>query len=210
MKIVCISDSHNQHDELIIPESDCIIHAGDISGMGREMEIISFLDWFSKLPHRYKIFIAGNHDWLLEKDPLFSKALIKSYSDIIYLENSAVEIDGIKIYGSPITPTFFNWAFNRDRGEQIKKYWDAIPTDTDILITHGPAYKILDRTPMTKEHTGCEDLLNRILEIRPLWHICGHIHSAAGIYKTEHTTFVNASVLDDNYKMKYKPIVITI
>jgi Icc-related predicted phosphoesterase len=193
-----------------MPEGDMVIHAGDISGVGKEMEVIEFLEWFSNLPYKYKIFIAGNHDWLFEKERLFAKQLLESYPGVIYLENSGMNIEGISIYGVPVTPTFFDWAFNRDRGDNIKVYWLAIPENTDILITHGPPHGILDRTPMTKEHTGCEDLLKSVSEIRPKFHIFGHIHSAAGIYKTEHTTFINASVLDDNYKLKYKPQIITI
>lgn len=210
MKIALISDTHRLHDKITMPEADMVIHGGDISGMGREMEVISFLDWFSKLPHKYKIFISGNHDWLFEKDPMFASALVKSYPNIIYLEDSGTEIEGIKIWGSPVQPTFYNWAFNRERGAEIKKHWDAIPEGTDILITHGPPHGILDITKMTEEHTGCEELLKRVIEVRPTWHIFGHIHSASGIYETEHTTFINASVLDDYYKVKYEPRIITI
>lgn len=211
MKLVLISDSHNKHKELVdMPEADGIIHAGDISGMGREMEIIGFLEWFSKLPYRFKIFIAGNHDWLFEKDRMFCKHLVDSYPGITYLEDSGIEIEGIKIYGSPVQPEFFDWAFNKKRGEDIKKHWDAIPEDTDILITHGPPHGILDKTKMTDGNVGCEELLKRVEKIRPKFHIFGHIHSASGIHKTEHTTFINASVLDDNYKMKYGPRIITI
>ena len=49
--------------------------------------------------------------------------------------------DNVRIYGSPWQPEFYNWAFNLPRnGEEMKARWDAIPDNTDILITHGPAY----------------------------------------------------------------------
>jgi len=210
MKIVCISDTHNQHRGLTMPDADMVIHSGDISGMGRITEVDEFLLWFSNLPFRFRIFIAGNHDWLFEKNPEIAKKLLNDYPNIIYLEDSGVEIEGIKIWGSPVQPEFYDWAFNRKRGAEIKKHWDLIPSDTDVLITHGPPHKILDITPMTKEHKGCEELLSKVAEIKVKWHIFGHIHSASGIYETEHTTFINASVLDDNYKLKYKPRIITI
>lgn len=209
--IVCISDTHGKHHELTdVPNGDIIIHSGDISSLGRVSEVIRFLDWFGKLPHQYKIFCAGNHDFLFQNQPMYANALVKEYGNIIYLENSSVTIDNIKIYGSPITPTFYSWAFMSDRGKDIKKYWDAIPDDTDILITHGPPYGILDKTKMTEDHVGCEELLKKVEEVKPLIHVFGHIHSASGIHKTEHTTFINASVLNDQYHIKYQPTIITI
>lgn len=210
MKITIISDTHGKHYELVdMPEGDMIIHAGDISSLGRVSEVIMFLDWFTKLPYKHKIFISGNHDFLFQVQPIYATALVKEYPGINYLENSSVEIDGIKIFGSPITPTFYNWAFMCDR-DKIKPFWDAIPDDTDILITHGPPQGILDITKMTEENVGCEELLKRVENIKPRFHIFGHIHSASGIHKTEHTTFINASVLDDHYKLKYEPRRITI
>lgn len=198
MKIVCISDTHGKHKELKLPEGDMIIHAGDISGMGRLHEITNFLAWFVELPYQYKVFIGGNHDYLLEDQPSVFKALIPD--NLIYLENSEVEIEGLKLWGSPITPRFFDWAFNCDRGEKIKQYWDQIPIDTDILITHGPPLGQGDKT-QRGEMVGCEDLLIKIQEVQPKYHIFGHIHEGYGITNFKNTTFINASVLDFNYKL---------
>src|SRR3712207_3984284 len=100
MRIVCTSDTHGQHTNLVVPEGDMIIHAGDISTLGKQEEIESFLHWFCELPHSYKIFIGGNHDFFLEKEPdVFSQMIPEN---CIYLNDSMVDIEGVKIWGSPV------------------------------------------------------------------------------------------------------------
>lgn len=213
MKFVAISDTHGQHQSLILPKGDVIIHAGDVSSMGRESEIIEFLKWFSQADFEHKIFIAGNHDFYFEREKAATIAQLIP-SNIVYLNDSGIEIQGTKraafrIWGSPISPWFYNWAFNRYRGEDIKKHWNKIPQDTDILITHGPVFGILDKTTRN-EHVGCKDLLNKVEEIKPKFHICGHIHEAYGYLKQENTEYINASVLDENYNLRNQPLVFEI
>lgn len=204
-RIVAISDTHN-HIDFPIPEGDILIHAGDLTGMGRLAEVSRSLAAFGKLPHPFKVFIAGNHDWLAAKTPLLFKELCFD-NGITYLEDSGVTIHGLKIYGSPIQPEFHNWAFNKKRGAQIAKYWSMIPNDTQILVTHGPPYGILDEVenvynPFSGfEHVGCEELLERIHNLPLLkCHIFGHIHRAYGRYVNNNgVVFVNASICDESY-----------
>lgn len=208
MKIISISDTHGYHEKIELPKGDVLIHAGDISMKGEKQDIIDFLNWFSKQDFEYKIFIAGNHDFYFERQPEEEiKRIIPA--DVIYLNDSGTEIDGVTFWGSPVSPWFFNWAFNRHRGKQIKRHWDLIPGNTDILITHGPAHKILDKTKKGI-YTGCEDLLQRVEEINPRVHICGHIHEAYGIQEKNGTVFINASVLDEKYELKNDAIEIEI
>ncbi|MFN8672405.1 MAG: metallophosphatase domain-containing protein [Candidatus Sericytochromatia bacterium] len=150
-KIVCISDTHVQHRSLNLPEGDILIHAGDISRVGKLNEIIEFNSWLGTLNYKHKIIIAGNHDFIFENDYNLSKSLI---TNAIYLEDSGVEIEEIKFWGSPVSPRFYDWAFNRDRGEDINKHWAKIPKNIDVLITHGPPYGILDKT-VSSENVGC-------------------------------------------------------
>jgi Icc-related predicted phosphoesterase len=124
----------------------------------------------------------------------------------IYLEDSGCEIDGIKFWGSPYTPTFFNWYFNRDRGAAIKRHWDMIPEGTDALITHGPPKGFLDWNPQDKFHCGCEDLLDRVMEIQPQVHAFGHIHSGYGQTVVGDTSLINASICDHRYQPVNAPI----
>jgi Icc-related predicted phosphoesterase len=115
-----------------------------------------------------------------------------------------VQIEGCTIWGSAITPWFFNWAFNRKRGNDINKHWKLIPSDTQLLITHGPAYGILDAVENEK-HVGCVDLLKKVKEVMPKVHITGHIHEAYGRVKIGDTLFINASVLNEAYQLVNTP-----
>lgn len=211
MEITFISDSHGKHDLLTegLKPGKTIIHSGDISSRGYEWEIRAFLEWFSSLPYQYKIFTAGNHDWLFQRYSSIAKELLSEFPDIIYLEDSGITIEGINIWGSPQTPRFFDWAFNVDRDE-IYKFWELIPEDTDILITHGPPYKIGDLVNNryhTDKNVGCKALAKRVLEVKPKIHVFGHIHCGYGIYTNEHTTFINAAVLDEDYTYTQKPTI---
>jgi Icc-related predicted phosphoesterase len=206
LRIVCISDTHFGHQHFKIPEGDILLHAGDLSKRGRVTEISAFNDWLGELPHPHKIIIAGNHDFLFEKEPVIAKSLI---TNAIYLEDSGVEIKGLKFWGSPVSPWFFDWAFNRERGEDIRKHWEMIPSDTDVLITHGPPLGILDQTIYGKS-VGCEELLDIVQKIQPKIHLFGHIHEAYGTHKAGETLFVNASLMNVEYRPVNSPIVVEI
>jgi Icc-related predicted phosphoesterase len=207
MKIVFISDTHGQHHDLKLPIGDVLIHAGDVSQRGLPTQMQDFLDWFKVQPHPHKIFVAGNHDFMAERKEKVFQTMIPE--NCIYLKNSEVVIDGIKIWGSPITPWFYDWAFNRHRGAPIAKYWAQIPTDTDILITHGPPNGILDKTT-TGLNVGCEELKKRIDQLNIKIHVFGHIHEAYGETRVDKTTFLNASVLNLDYRLVNAPIVQTL
>jgi hypothetical protein len=127
---------------------------------------------------------------------------------VLYFDghNGDLPEENIRVYGSPWQPEFFQWAFNLPRhGEEMKARWDAIPTNTDILVTHGPAYGHLDFVRYNGINVGCEMLRPRINEIRPKIHVCGHIHQGYGYYFDGHTHFFNASVLDEQYKYANLP-----
>jgi Icc-related predicted phosphoesterase len=212
-RILVISDTHTMHErcEKLFPkgEFDMIIHAGDISSRGYKEEVKDFMQWFGGLwKFEHKLMIAGNHDFLFEDDPDEARKLIPD--NVIYLENEAIEIEGIKFWGSPINPWFHNWAFNRNRGDDIKRYWDMIPRDTDIVITHTPAAYILDFTNNNYEHVGCTDLAYKLEEIEPIAHISGHIHEAYGKMYKHGTMFYNASILNEYYIPKNSPHIIEI
>ena len=204
MRIVCISDTHNAHNEKFVPEGDNLLHAGDLSGRGTAPEIIAFNRWLGSLPHPHKIVVAGNHDFLFERQPQTAEMLI---TNAIYLNNSAVEIAGLRVWGSPVTPWFHDWAFNRRRGADIRRYWEMIPAETDILVTHGPPHGLLDKT-FTGDQVGCRDLLEFVWRVKPKIHLFGHIHEGYGQLETDGITFVNASIMDLNYKPVHQPIVI--
>ena len=210
MRLVCLSDTHMKHWGVPrMPEGDVLIHAGDSLGCGNLAELEIFVDWFSKYDHPHKILIAGNHDWVFERQPKVARKVVEE-AGVIYLNDDGVTIDGVKFWGSPVQPEFCDWAFNRKRGEEIDRHWQLIPDDTDVLITHGPPHGLLDKTEMTEVSVGCEDLRRHVLQrVKPMVHIFGHIHSAAGIRRKNGIKFINASQLDDYYSNPdgYRPLV---
>lgn len=208
-KIVCLSDTHNCNEQIAVPDGDVLIHAGDATIRGTEHEVEEFLAWFSSLPHKYKIFVAGNHDWLYETNNRYARLLTASFN-IKYLQDSSTIIEGLKIYGSPWQPRFYDWAFNLNRGAELAEKWKLIPDDTDILITHGPPHGILDEVPRKffVENTGCEELRKKVEEIRPKLHIFGHIHCGYGQTEKFGVKYVNASNCDESYEPTQSPIVI--
>lgn len=205
MKIVAISDTHGKHASISLPEADMIIHAGDISGRGKKEEVISFLEWFESLPHRYKLFIAGNHDYYFERTSA-AEIFRLIPENIIYLNDTGITIENIEIWGSPVTPWFNDWAFNRIRGVDIRTHWDMIPVTTDILVTHGPPMGKLDIIS-GNEHIGCEELKQRTEIIQPAFHIFGHIHEGYGRENSGKTEYINASILDERYRIANSPII---
>lgn len=209
MKLCIISDTHNKHKRLAkLPDADVIIHAGDFTSVGHSHEIVNFMQWYSKLPYKYKIVIAGNHDWLFETHRLL--ALEKVPENVIYLEDSGIEIEGIKFWGTPVQLPFNNWAFNRPE-EKLAQHWQAIPDDTDVLITHQPPYSIFDWSVYDLKHTGSPSLYKEVMErIKPKVHCFGHIHSGYGIKVIENTTFINASNLDEDYMCVFDPVIFDI
>jgi Icc-related predicted phosphoesterase len=208
VRIVCISDTHGQHAKLSVPDGDILIHAGDFSAFGdTPIEVIDFNRWLGTLPHRYKVVIAGNHDWMFERHPGTARELL---TNAIYLENSGTELAGLKIWGSPVQPEFNNWAFNVARGAAIRRYWQMISTGTDVLITHGPPHGVLDTAHPTTAHLGCEELAEAVQKIRPMLHVFGHIHGGQGQLNSDGTLYVNASVVNEAYQLVHAPQVVEI
>jgi Icc-related predicted phosphoesterase len=208
-KILFLADTHGFHDTIELPEADILVHCGDATGRGRLAEVKNFLDWLEKQPYKEKIFIAGNHDFLFEKDRGVARGLVED-RNFTYLEDDEYWVDpGLKIYGAPWQPWFHDWAFNLSRGDEIAAKWRKIPEDTDILVTHGPPKGILDLTLYTKERVGCEELLKRVKEVKPKIHAFGHIHEAYGVKEGNDTIFVNAANCTLQYRATNRPIVLT-
>lgn len=208
MKLVCISDTHNQIHKLKLPPGDILIISGDATNNGSLHEVTKFNYAVEKIKseigYKHIIFIEGNHDFYGEQHGYFAmKALIPSID--YFLRDSSIEINGVKFWGSPWQPTFYDWGFNLNRGPDIKAKWDLIPDGIDVLITHGPPANIGDKT-MQGEAAGCKDLLNAILRIKPKVHICGHIHNGYGIRNFHDITFINASSCDEYYLPVNAPI----
>lgn len=209
MKIVCVSDSHQWYPENnFVPDGDVLVHAGDISSRGKLNEIARFSAWFSSLPHKHKIMIAGNHDFAFEHNKSLAQSFL--HPSIVYLQDSGVEIEGVKFYGMPWQPEFCNWAFNLERsGKRLKYFCDQIPDKIDVLISHGPPHGILDVVERG-EHVGCEFLRQRVMQVKPKLHVFGHIHCSYGQQEHDGIKFVNASMCDEDYEAVNRPIIIEV
>lgn len=210
MRLVCISDTHSLHRRIPkIPEGDVLIHAGDCLGAGTLDNVDDLNDWLGTLPHRYKIVVAGNHDWAFQETPDLAR---EALTNAIYLEDSGVEIEGIRFWGSPWTPTFLDWAFMLDRGQPLHDRWMQIPENTDVLITHGPPNGVGDEALMgfRCQNVGCVDLLHRIKHLSLKAHIFGHIHEGYGKYLLGKTQLINASTCTARYEPTNPPIVLDI
>lgn len=211
MKLVLISDTHTMHRNLELPKGDILIHAGDFTGRGKLEEVESFFNWLKEKSNKYKhiIFIAGNHDMCFEyKLTWLQDWLSKLPTNVHYLEDSEVVIDGIKFYGSPWQPEFHNWAFNLPRGKRLADKWSLIPADTDVLITHGPPLYILDYTFRDLINVGCKDLYEKVISIKPKLHVFGHIHEGYGYKEHNDIMFINASSCTLNYYPDNAPVEI--
>ena len=208
MRITHISDTHNKHKQLDgkLPGGQILIHSGDISSLGRKQEIESFIKWFDKQDYMHKVFIAGNHDMTFDREILLRdklahfegrteydtecaegkpewlvEMLANLPDNVYYLENSSIKLEGINIWGSPVSPSFgYGWGFNKDRGHDINEVWSTIPMDSDIVITHSPIYGYNDRAQNTNQNVGCSDLYHRLHEVKPHLHFAGHIHEGHG------------------------------
>ena len=221
MRITLISDTHTKHDELSydpkdLPGGDLLIHAGDLMNSGRNpMDIHQFCQWFEGLEqYSNKVFIAGNHDRIFETDPEMASEIYESYKNITYLQDAKLDLwdendQQLVIYGTPWQPEFYSWAFNLPRcGPGLMSKWEAIPKDTDILITHGPPQDHLDMSgpPYNEPHLGCELLREKVDEQPPKIHVFGHIHGGYGYKFHNGTHFFNASILNERYEYVNKPV----
>jgi Icc-related predicted phosphoesterase len=210
VKLVCISDTHGDHERVHVPAGDVLIHAGDLTGHGSRKETLEFMRWFGRQNARHKLCVAGNHDTFMEAEPE-TAARFAADCGVRLLNDSGCRIEGVSFWGSPITPRFFNWSFMRDSGAPIEAHWNLIPKDTDVLITHGPPHGILDRVQRSEheyEHTGCPSLLRRIHEIAPLIHLFGHIHEGHGRVDADNLSYFNVSTMNEGYRIEHAPVII--
>ena len=188
------------HQQVEIPDADLLIFAGDMSVCRTVQDVAGFNDFLKTLPHHHKIVIGGNHDHLLASSPELGRKLLQ---DAIYLQDEAVIIEGIKIYGSPWQPIFNTNAcdaFALSRGRIMREKWARIPEDTDILITHTPPCGIMDEDGGVSH--GCSDLLEVVQRIVPRFHIFGHIHNHNGMQTIGRTTFINCNVKDKKERVR--------
>lgn len=208
MRVVCLSDTHGLHAQVVVPDGDLLVYAGDMCNYGTLAEVVAFGDWLHTLPHRYKVVIAGNHDWPFQRTRREAERALGA--DIHYLHDSGIECGGLRVYGSPWQPEFCGWAFNLPRdGSALRHVWSRIPEGLDILVTHGPPLAIRDRT-LYGELAGDRLLWERIEQVKPRLHVFGHVHGEYGTLAQGGTLFANVATCNDRYQPVQPPMVFAV
>lgn len=221
MRIVCISDTHNFHDSLVMPPGDLLIHAGDATMGGTKDECVNFLKWFAKLDYPDKLFVPGNHDFFfqsltwdelmaLESEIFFQSDEAKGFSKVLLSPQETSRVDGFSILGSPWSLPYGPWAFMADENAIAAQL--ETRGHHDILVTHGPPFGMCDLTKRG-QRAGSEALTNWIAQYSPSLVICGHIHEARGAHKVEQPEIlvVNAACCNfPNYQDLRQPILVDI
>ncbi len=207
MIIDAISDLHGYYPKL--DGGDLLIVAGDLTARDTIYEHADFQGWLNIQKYKKKIFISGNHDNNIDKNFQWDES-------ISYLCDSGTEFEGLKIWGSPWSLWFPRinpkcTAFTGNESDLYASY-EKIPHDTDILITHGPAYSILDETKDNR-HVGSKGLYGWLKYVgRSRLHVFGHIHESYGqdeVFCTQNEKMmlsVNCSVVNENYEHVNEPI----
>lgn len=223
MKIVCLSDTHNLHGQVTVPNGDVLIHSGDACLRGTLEEFAAFANWLAQLPHKHKLFVPGNHDFCVERDTALCRNLL-TRAGVRLLIDQGITINGVKFYGTPWVPNLSGWAYYAS-SQRLRDRFSDIPSDTNVLITHGPPSGELDLIPGVQTigephgleedewtdddglHVGSMALLQRVKQLGALkLHVFGHIHESSG----QRNGSVNAAICDRNYKAANLPVVVEI
>lgn len=208
LRLVLLSDTHGRHAGLEVPEGDVLLHGGDLTGRGTLDQLRETARWLRRLPHPHKVVIAGNHDFCLEQAPEAGRRILEEEGGCHYLLDEEVTVAGLRVWGSPWQPWFYDWAFNLQRGAPLQAVWAKIPHGIDVLVTHGPPAGVLDQTAHGAA-AGCADLEEAVARVRPRLHVFGHIHEAYGQRLRKGTLFVNASTCNLGYEPVQPPVVVT-
>jgi len=199
LRLVCLSDTHNQHRKIKVPAGDVLVHAGDFTAFGKRGHAEDFNAWLGELPHKLKLVVVGNH----ENNAEWRKSTQDILSNAILLRQTGHEMpNGPRFFG-----TDFFWPCPSGN-----PYFDQIAGDTDVLIAHGPAKGCVDGGK------GCDSLLEAVRRVQPAVVISGHVHFARGASELRHqngerTVLLNAANCGSGNKDRsyaQKPIVIDI
>ncbi|MFT7642949.1 MAG: Icc-related predicted phosphoesterase [Pirellulaceae bacterium] len=207
MKLVIISDTHAQHDELRVMRGDVLIHCGDFCDGFRidENDLANVDRWFGTLDFELILVVGGNHDFVAQKRRSEGTSV---FSNAVYLEDESYQFGGVNFYGSPWVPELDKWAYYLPDAD-LRDAWARIPSDTDVLITHTPPFGILDRT-RSGNQVGCPFLRSAVAELNLRVHCFGHVHSRYGQHDESSVKFINASSVDSNYSIRNIPMVVEI
>ena len=186
-----------------VPPGDLLIHCGDYTGRYSAAELQDFNEWLGTLPFKHRLFVPGNHDAYFEECPSEARAALTNATTLI---DEAITLGGLRIYGTPWVPRFYDWSFMKAEA-QLQPIYNMIPEGLDVLITHGPPQWLLDQNGRG-HHCGSSNLANIVAAKKPRLHVFGHIHESYGERSFNGTHYVNAASLDGYYCKIQPPIVV--
>jgi len=202
LRIVLMGDTHGEHRRLDVPDGDFLFHTGDFTLFNRSRDAVrDFNQSLLELPHRRRVVIPGSHDFRFG-----DRKWRRLISAATFLCNESVELDRIRLWGSPITPSNFE-SFGAASEVDCGHIFAGIPAGTDLVITHGPPFGILDVAAADGRHHGCPYLRSAIRCVQPAPHVFGHIHESYGVAAVEGTVFVNAALAGPGYRLTRRPVV---
>lgn len=206
MKIACISDLHGELPA--IPPCDLLLIAGDVCPITNHDTAYqanwlntTFADWIKQTPVKHRVVVAGNHDFVWGLLP----ALVEPSPHYHYLQDRAVELDGVKVWGAPWQPYF--WGVFGLTESELERKWSLIPDDVDIWVVHGPPKGYGDLTSRG-ESVGSRSLTDAIAKRKPKLVVVGHIHEAYGDYQLGDTLILNVAHNDESHTELRGPIQI--
>lgn len=182
--IYATADTHGTLPE--VPPCDVLLVGGDVTPVHDHTPHVQrnylrgeFSDWLREAPAEHIVGIAGNHDFIAEKDIRLMRSLPWTY-----LCDGETTVAGLRVYGTPWVPNLPGWAFYGGDSNCSTK-WGCIPDGIDILLSHGPMRGKGDTVgPMFGGPTpvGCPAMLDVVARVKPKAFICGHIHEGFGHY----------------------------
>lgn len=201
-----------------VPDGDVLVHAGDLTNTGKYVELLHVVDWMKNLPHEHKLIVCGNHELEVSGDTQLVKDIFEK-DGIRVIHDEVVDIDGVKFYGQPRTPEFFDWGWMYRRGFEANQIWSGLPEGIDVVVCHGPPFGYGDVCPdytnrhkgtsASLVHVGCAEQAQRLSEVKPSFVVCGHVHFSYGPHATPWgTVVVNSSICTERYEPSNRPPVI--
>jgi predicted phosphohydrolase len=204
VRVVAVADLHGLLPP--IPPCDLLLVGGDVcpvddhsSATQRAFLEGPFADWLEAVPAGEVVGVAGNHDLLAARDPALLDRLPWTY-----LSDSGATVGGVRIWGSPWTVTFGDFAF-MEQDEDLALRFAAIPADLDVLLTHGPPLGVCDWAARGA-NAGSAALLEAIERVRPGVCVFGHIHEGRGEGTVAGIRCLNVSLVDERYVPRHDPV----
>mmetsp|Transcript_40133 Transcript_40133/g.63704 ORF Transcript_40133/g.63704 Transcript_40133/m.63704 type:complete len:283 (-) Transcript_40133:118-966(-) len=194
LRLVIISDTHERHRLVTVPEGDVLLHCGDILMSSSlavqrrgEKVLRDFNAWLEGLPCHEKVVIGGNHDTALQRCENGQKLLSAAF----LLQDSSITLPraGIKVYGN----AFSEGCSHNSAWQEPLVSCSSCSKDADVVLTHGLSSAIVKAV---------------LSQSRPRLWASGHAHENHGLEEKDGTLFANAAIMNGRYEPVQSPVVV--